>query len=117
MSQGPNARGSAGPSQVPRPVQILRIALGLHQQGQLAQAETLYRDVLKLHPGNSDALHFLGVLESQRGHAEAGLSLIDQAILANPRNLSAHYNRGGILRTLERLEEALQCYDQALALK
>jgi predicted O-linked N-acetylglucosamine transferase (SPINDLY family) len=93
------------------------MAVGLHQQGQLAQAETLYRDVLKLHPGNSDALHFLGVLESQRGRREEGLSLIDQAIAANPRNLSAHYNRAGILRDQGRLEEALQCYDRALALK
>jgi predicted O-linked N-acetylglucosamine transferase (SPINDLY family) len=111
-------RGLFGQAQEPpRPVQILRMALGLHQQGQLSQAETLYRDVLKLHPGNSDALHFLGVLESQRGRREDGLSLIDQALAANPRNLSAHYNRGGILRDLERLEEALECYNRALALK
>jgi predicted O-linked N-acetylglucosamine transferase (SPINDLY family) len=118
VSEGPKTKGLFGQAQEPpRAVQILRMALGLHQQGQLSQAETLYRDVLKLHPGNSDALHFLGVLESQRGRREDGLSLIDQAIVANPRNLSAHYNRGGILRDLERLEEALECYNRALALK
>ena len=101
----------------PQVIQTLRQAWGLHQQGQLAQAETLYRDVLNMQPDNPDALHFLGVLESQRGRREAGLSLIDRAVKVNPRNPSAFYNRAGILRDMARLEEALESYDRALALK
>ena len=101
----------------PQVIQTLRQAFGLHQQGQLAQAETLYRDVLNMQPDNPDALHFLGVLESQRGRREAGLSLIDRAVKVNPRNPSAFYNRAGILRDMARLEDALESYDRALALK
>ena len=109
-------RGSQKPPP-PQVVQALRQAWGLHQQGQLAQAETLYRDVLRMQPDNSDALHFLGVLESQRGRREAGLALIDQAVAINPRNTAAFYNRGGILRDMARFEDALQSYDRAIALK
>jgi predicted O-linked N-acetylglucosamine transferase (SPINDLY family) len=101
----------------PQLLQTLRQAWGLHQQGQLAQAETLYREVLKLQPDNPDALHFLGVLESQRGRREAGLSLIDRAVAVNPRSAAAFYNRAGILREMARLEEALDSYDRALALR
>lgn len=108
-------RGSPPPP--PQVVQALRQAWGLHQQGQLAQAETLYRDVLKMQPDNSDALHFLGVLESQRGRREAGLALVDRAVAVNPRNIAAFYNRGGILRDMARLEDALRSYDRAIALK
>lgn len=118
MSGGPNGSyGSAGPSSSARhPVQLLRRALDHHQQGQLEQAETLYRDVLAIMPQNADALHYLGVLESQRGHRDAGLSLIDRAIAANPRSAPAYYNRAGILRELARPEEALESYDRALGL-
>ena len=108
-------QGKAPPP--PQVIQTLRQAFGLHQQGQLAQAETLYRDVLNMQPDNPDALHFLGVLESQRGRREAGLSLIDHAVKVNPRNAAAFYNRAGILRDMARLDEALDSYDRALALK
>jgi len=95
----------------------LRQAIALHQQGQLGQAEALYRDVLDAAPDNSDALHFLGVLESQRGRQDIGLPLIDRAIAINPVNVPALYNRGNILRDLARLEDALASYDCVLALK
>ena len=119
MSGGARGMGPPGsPAQpLPQVIQTLRQAWGLHQQGQLAQAEALYREVLRMQPDNSDALHFLGVLESQRGRREAGLALIDRAVAVNPRNIAALYNRGGILRDMGRLEEALQSYDRALVLK
>ena len=119
MSGGFQGKGPP-PGYVPPPpqlIQALRQAWALHQQGQLAQAETLYREVLSMQPDHSDALHFLGVLELQRGRREAGLSLIDRAVKANPRNTAAFYNRAGILRDMGRLDEALDSYDRALALK
>jgi len=103
--------------QAAHPMHRLRQAIALHQQGQLGQAEVLYRDVLDAAPENSDALHFLGVLESQRGRPDIGLPLIDRAIAINPSNVPALYNRGNILRDVERLDDALASYDRVLALK
>ena len=39
-----------------------RTALQHHQQGQLAQAEALYRKVLEASPQHANALHYLRVL-------------------------------------------------------
>ena len=117
MSGGFPGKTPPGFAPSPQVIQTMRQAFGLHQQGQLAQAATLYREVLTMQPDNPDALHFLGVLESQRGQREAGLSLIDRAVKVNPRNAAALYNRAGILRDMARLDEAVESYDRALALK
>jgi len=95
----------------------LKQALSLHQQGQLAPAAALYREVLAGIPNHADALHFLGVLESQRGNSDVGLPLIDRAIAANPNNVAALYNRANVLRDLERFSDSLAGYDRVLALK
>jgi predicted O-linked N-acetylglucosamine transferase (SPINDLY family) len=119
MSGGVQGKGPP-PGYTPPPPQVLqalRQAWALHQQGQLSQAEMLYRDALKMQPDNPDALHFLGVLQSQQGRHADGLSLVDRAVAVNPRNAAAFYNRAGILREMARLEEALDSYDRALALK
>jgi len=96
---------------------VLREAFALHQKGQLAQAATVYRQVLAQNPQNTDALHLLGVLESQRGNAAAGLELLDRAIQLKPQNADFHFNRGNALQTLKRFEEALASFDRALAIK
>ena len=83
----------------------LRQAFGLHQQGRLGEAELLYREVLAKAPDHPDALHFLGVLETQRGRHETGIALMDRAIAVNPRNAAAHYNRANALREMGRTQD------------
>jgi len=58
---------------------LLRRGAALHQAGQLAQAQALYRQVLAQDPGNAEALHLLGVLAHQTGHHAAAEQLIRQA--------------------------------------
>lgn len=53
-----------------------RSALQHHQQGQLAQAEALYRKVLDASPKHADALHYLGVIYHQNKQHDLALSLI-----------------------------------------
>jgi predicted O-linked N-acetylglucosamine transferase (SPINDLY family) len=95
----------------------LKEASGLHQQGMLAEAERLYRDVLAQAPAQPDALHFLGVLETQRGRHEAGLTLMDRALKVSPGNAAILYNRANTLREMGRLEDALAGYDAALKIR
>jgi predicted O-linked N-acetylglucosamine transferase (SPINDLY family) len=94
----------------------LRQALELHQQGRYDEAELRYRDVLALMPDNADALHFLGILEAQRGRLEAAADLIGRAVLIASDNPFIHYNYGNVLSALNRHEEALASYDRALVL-
>ena len=95
----------------------LKQAFGLHQQGMLVEAERLYREVLAQAPAQPDALHFLGVLEVQRGHPEAGLALMDRALQVSPANPAMLYNRANTLRDMGQLEKSLKGYDAALKAK
>lgn len=94
----------------------LQTAVALHQAGQLAEAEALYRHILAGFPQHPDALHFMGLLAHQRGQYTAALALMDQALRAAPGHAPCHSNRGNTLLALGRLDEAVASFRQALAL-
>ena len=56
--------------------QALSYAIQLQQAAQLDAAETLYMRILEAIPEQPDALHFLGVLQHQRGQSDAAINLI-----------------------------------------
>ena len=108
---------NVSPTRSPELASAFSQALALHQAGRLAEAETIYRQILKVQPNHFDSLHLLGVIYHQRGnHAEA-VRQIDAALKINPKDASALSNRGLALQELKRLDEALASYDKALALK
>jgi protein O-GlcNAc transferase len=96
---------------------MLTTAVGLHQQGRLADAEKLYRNILRARPKHFEARHLLGILRSQQGRAEEALDLIRTALETKPNDPDGLYNRGNVLVQLERYEEALASYDAALAVQ
>lgn len=88
-----------------------------HQDGQLAKAERLYRDVLAADPDHAPALHHLGLLAHQAGQHAAALSLIDRALGLTPDYAEAHCNRGLVLLALVRADEAVRAIQTAIGLK
>ncbi|HEY3902085.1 MAG TPA: tetratricopeptide repeat protein [Chthoniobacter sp.] len=97
--------------------QSFELAVQHHQSGRLTQAESLYRQILAVHPHHADALHMLGVIALQAGHAEAAAQLIRQAISLAPNNPMAHCNLGLVCRARRECEEAIACYERAIQLK
>jgi predicted O-linked N-acetylglucosamine transferase (SPINDLY family) len=91
-------------------------ALGLHQAGNLAQAEQIYRQILQANPRHADALHQLGVVAHQVGRQQAAIQAISQAIALQPGAAIYHNNLGEAYRVLGRIDEARTCYEQALRL-
>ena len=85
-----------------------------HNAGRLDKAEAQYRQVLKAHPDNADALHLLGVLARQAGRHDDAVDLIQQAIARNNRNPSYHANLGTALEVSGKREEALAAYRRAI---
>jgi len=95
---------------------LLRQAIAHHQAGQRAQAESVYRQVLALHPNHPDALNLLGVLAIEAGRLEAGISSIRRAISIAANIASYHSNLATALNLSGRPEEAAAAYRTALAL-
>jgi tetratricopeptide (TPR) repeat protein len=96
---------------------MLEKAVALHQKGRLADAAGLYRKILRQDPRNADALHLLGVIETQRNNLPAAIELFDRAIELSPKNAAFFSNRGTALKGLNRLDEALASFSRALAIK
>jgi protein O-GlcNAc transferase len=92
----------------------LNDAMMLHRSGQLAEAETIYRRILKDDPNHSDALHLLGVLASQANRHDLAVQLIHQAIAISPNNALYYNNLGHVFKNLNQLEDAILCYESAL---
>lgn len=97
--------------------QLFHQGVTLHQQGKLANAKAIYEQVLVKQPKHFDAVHLLGVIAAQTGNPDVAADMIGKAILINPNSAPAHSNRGNALKLLNRLEEALICYDKAIAIQ
>ena len=97
--------------------QLFQQGISLHQQGGLAQAKTIYEQVLAKQPKHFDALHMLGVIAAQTNNHALAVELMGKAIEINPNSASAYSNRGLALQDLKRTDEALASYDKAIALK
>jgi predicted O-linked N-acetylglucosamine transferase (SPINDLY family) len=95
----------------------LNQGLALHRQGNLADAERCYEDVLQQQPDHLGALHLLGVIALQTQQTERGVELIQKAIGLNPNGAEAHNNLANALMELKRPADALASYDKAIALK
>ena len=61
-------------------LETLNLALEYHRQGDLSEAERLYRQVLIAEPANVDALHLLGIVSSGLGNYELAVRCIRPAI-------------------------------------
>ena len=91
-------------------------AIALHQRGQLAEAERIYRQILELDPHHADSLHLLGVLAHQVGRDDVAVELIRKAIASDRRPAAFHSNLGTAYQALGKLEEAATSYERALIL-
>lgn len=96
--------------------EALQYAIGLHQQGMLEGATTVYQRVLDAVPGHPDALHLLGMAKHQMGHSDEGVALIEEAVARQPGFAGYHNNLGNIYMGRGEVDKALSAYQQATEL-
>nr|WKF59119.1 TPR repeat-containing protein YrrB [Paraburkholderia busanensis] len=96
---------------------MLRQAVALQQNGALAEAGELYREILELKPRHFDALQLLGALALQAGRLEEGVELLKKALAVNARQAPIHSNLAYALNALRRFDEGLASAERALALQ
>jgi predicted O-linked N-acetylglucosamine transferase (SPINDLY family) len=92
------------------------LALQHQRAGRLAEAETLYRQILAAHPNHPDALHLLGTIAYHVGRLDLALEWFQQSIRFNPAFSTAHFNLGNVLWDQKRFAEAIAAYRRAIEL-
>ena len=93
----------------------LQKALALHQQGRLAEAEPIYREILHAQPDHFDALQLLATIAGQQNRLSDAVSLFEHALNINPDHPASLNNCGNALQMLKRYDEALFYYERALS--
>jgi tetratricopeptide (TPR) repeat protein len=95
---------------------LLNSALGLHNQGNLNEAEKYYRAILNKDPKNFDALHYLGVIALQVGQNTAAIELINKSLASNASNASALGNLGNAYQGNNEFGRAIEAYKKSLTI-
>lgn len=97
-------------------IAAIQQGMAAQRSGRLSDAETQYKRVLAVDPNQFEALHFLGLLEAQRGNLPEADRLVGHSLTVNTQRPEAFANHARILRQLGRPQDALARCDRALAL-
>jgi protein O-GlcNAc transferase len=95
----------------------LQTALEQHSAGRLADAETLYRQILAQNSNHADALHRLGLIAYQTGRNDAAIELIRKAIAIESNDAAYHLNLANALRRHGDLNTAIASYSKAIQIR
>jgi len=89
-----------------------------HQHaGRLAEAERLYREILRDNPGNVDAVRLLGTVAMQNERIYEAERLFRRATANAPDFVVAQLDLGRALKEQNRLEEAMEQFDKVIRLE
>jgi tetratricopeptide (TPR) repeat protein len=96
---------------------LLQRALQLHRVGNLDHAERLYKAVLAMQPDNFDALRLQGILQSQQRRNDEAAQSLRAAARAAPADAAVWNDFGKIQAAMGLIEEAVACFDKAIAFR
>ena len=94
--------------------EALKIAGRCHRSGDIQQAQTQYQSVLRVEPGQPEALHGLGIIAFQLKKYNTAGDLIGKAIENKPKVPQFHYNLGLVFISLKMQEKAIQAFQEAI---
>ncbi|MGL5062721.1 MAG: tetratricopeptide repeat protein [Microcoleus sp.] len=92
----------------------LRTANDLYSQGNAANAEALYRQLIARYPKQADAYYKLGTLLSARGNMTDAIAQFQQAIKFNPKHAKAYNDLGVAMASQGQLPEAITQWREAI---
>ncbi len=115
----PNARAHPPQQQALTWDEALRLAMHLHRDGKTAAAESLYRQLLEIQPGDANGQHFLGMLLWQRGgpaRRDEARELLAASVRADPGVAAWQNNLGNALLDDGDVDGAAAAYGRCSAL-
>src|ERR1043166_3127136 len=89
-------------------------AADLMRSGNMIEAESVVRAILKTDARNAAALTLLGVILSQRGNQAQAETELRQALKVDPKFVPALTNLGVLLSGMKRSDEAIASFETAL---
>ncbi|MBB6252290.1 tetratricopeptide repeat protein [Nitrospirillum iridis] len=117
MVQGGTGKGAAGRGAGGQTIgALLAQAMDRHRAGDPAGAEALYRRVLALDAGQTDALNLCGVACHQQGRTAEGRALLERALARRPDDIGILENLGLLLVEQGADDEALPILRRAVRL-
>ena len=108
---------SRKPTSGPSHKKILAKALTKYQEGQLDEAGTLCRKILKRMPREPNALHLMGVVHLMNGQREDAAEMLKRAAETDRDNAEIHSNLGSALRACGQLDDAESSYRRSIELR
>lgn len=100
--------------QAPSVNQERATALELEQSGQIGEAETAWRSVLRVHPSDGEAYAHLGLIEAQQNHYAAAIPLYRKALALDPKMSGVRLNLGLALFKSGALKAAIETFSPLL---
>ena len=96
---------------------LFQRALALHDAGDLAAAEQIYRQILETSPRQPDVLNLLGLIAQERGIEQEAVNLFYQAIRYAPEEKASYYfNLGVSLANWHKPYEAAEAFQKVISL-
>ncbi len=92
----------------------LEVAVEHHRAGRLAEAERIYKQILRVQPGNAGAHNNLGVALKNQDKLDEAIACYKRALKADPNHIEAYNNLGNALKEQKKLDEAIAWYRRAL---
>lgn len=92
----------------------LRMANDLYSQGNVANAEAIFRQLIARFPKQAEAYYKLGSILSSQDKLEDAIAQYRQAIQLNPQHAKAHNDLAVALANQSQLDEAITVWRQAI---
>lgn len=96
-------------------VRLFAEAQVLHHAGRLNEAQEIYAEIVGRDETHADALHLLGTVLAQRGHAEQAVYFLRRATRVRPDRAPYFCNLGVVLMELGRYDESKAAFERAIA--
>jgi protein O-GlcNAc transferase len=96
--------------------EALDMAVAHERQGRVAEAESIYRQVIQTDPANAEALYLWGHLEHRRRNHQQAAELLNRAIAIEPKQAVFQQVLGETLLAMRRLEPAVAAFRAAISI-
>ena len=97
--------------------EALKRAVHYQKSNNLEPAQRIYRQVLGLQPGNTDALHGLSMVAQQKGRYHDAERLLNSILQIKPSSFKAWFSLGNVHQIQGHLQEAIDAYQKAIRLR